>query len=158
MTLVAPTEIGMSCRSLDSLLAFYVSAFSFTLISRIDVPAALSMLTPLGDHGYTVARLQSPFGERLKLLSPSSRASNSDKDRPARNILEAAHTIFITFIVTDLEASRDRAILLGAAAMGDAVQIRPDLRIAFLRDPEGNYLELAEYADVRDYRPDLRDI
>lgn len=155
MTLAAPTEIGIACRSIDTLLDFYRSAFSFELISRIAVPAALSALTPLDDHGYTVVRLQSPFGERLKLLSPAMTPSRKDQPRPAQNILQAANAVFITFIVDDLSAVRERAIQLGATAMGEAVQVRPELHIAFLQDPEGNYLELAEYADVRRYRGDV---
>lgn len=154
-TLVAPTEIGMTCQSIDTLLQFYVSAFSFTLISRIDVPARAAALTPLSQCGYTVVRLQSPFGERLKLLSPASLVSYRASTRPSENILDGAHTIFITLIVADLTATRDRAIALGATAMGDNVHIRPDLRIGFLCHPEGNYLELAEYAKVSDYRADL---
>lgn len=155
MHLVAPIEIGIACCRIDLLTAFYMSACSFTLVSRISVPAALSAQTPLGSQGYTVVRLQSRFGERLKLLSPTSNQPGCRQQRPASNIIDGANTTFLTFIVDDLAAARSRAIGLGATALGEAVQIRPDLCIAFLCDPEGNYIELAEYHDVRDYRPDL---
>ena len=37
----------------------------------------------------------------------------------------------------------------------DAVPIREGITAIFVRDPEGNFLEFVEYADLASYRPDL---
>lgn len=155
MTIVAPVEIGISCFNIDEMIKFYSSAFSFDLINEISVPANASKGLIFCDAGYRVARLQAPFGERIKLLSPNGPHPGTGKPRKAINILREPHTVFITLIVNDIEAVLNLAITLGATAMGSAVRIRPDLCIAFMQDPEENYIELAQYDNIHLYRPDL---
>jgi hypothetical protein len=155
MTIIAPTEIGISCLNIDEMINFYTSSFSFSLISKILVPADASKGEIFSDSGYSVARLQAPFGERLKLLSPNDANSNTLKPRKSLNILKEPHTTFITLIVNDIETVLAFAITLGATAMGVAVRLRPDLCISFMQDPEGNYIELAQYDDISNYRPDI---
>jgi len=156
MTMTAPTEIGIACRDIDTLAQFYVCAFGFTFISRIDVAARPLADLPLSDTAYTVVRLQSPFGERLKLLSAHVAYRPSAQQRPARNLLGTANTSFLTVIVADLAATAQQAMRCGATMLGETVRIRPDLDIVFLQDPEGNYLEVAQYGDIRCYRADLQ--
>lgn len=156
MTIIAPIEIGISCFNIDEMIKFYSSAFSFDLINEISVPADASKGTIFCDAGYCVARLQAPFGERIKLLSPNGANPDTSKPRTTINILREPHAMFITLIVNDIEAVLNFAITLGATSMGSAVRIRPDLCIAFMQDPEGNYIELAQYDDIYLYRPDLR--
>jgi hypothetical protein len=81
---------------------------------------------------------------------------HANQIRSPVNILKEPHTMFVTLIVEDIEATSNRAIALGATAMSSGSKIRPDLSIAFIQDPEGNYIELAQYDDIFRYRPDLR--
>lgn len=155
MSVVAPLEIGIACTDLEGMVAFYVSAFSLELVSKTAVPGAVSKQSILSDTGYSVARLQSPFGERVKLLCANGAARGAGRGRNPVNILQEANTVFLTFIVADIAATVQHAVTLGASAIGQVVKIRPDLSIAFLLDPEGNYLELAQYDDIGQYRPDL---
>lgn len=111
---------------------------------------------PLSDDGYTVSRLQTPFGERLKLLGSNGARAAACKVRKSKNILKESNTSFMTFILNDIKATTGRAISFGATSMGSIVKIRPDLVIVFMLDPEGNYIELAQYDDISQYRPDLR--
>ena len=36
------------------------------------------------------------------------------------------------------------------------IEVRPGTYLAFCRDPEGNVLEIVQYADIAAYRPDLQ--
>jgi lactoylglutathione lyase len=155
VAIVAPTEIGISCFNIDELIAFYVSAFSFSLVNKIVAPAVHAGGSIFCDGGYAVARLQAPFGERLKLLAPNNPPVDAARIRHATNILNAPHTVFLTFIVDDIEKASQLALECGAVSMAAPVRIRPDLCIALIQDPQGNYIELAQYDDIALYRPDL---
>ncbi|GGC60784.1 hypothetical protein GCM10011396_04650 [Undibacterium terreum] len=141
------------------MVAFYSTVFSFRLISDIPVLASTVAATIFSDTGYRVVRLQAPFGERLKLLAAnevSGEATGKTQQRASGNIIKAANTSFITFIVDDIATALQRALAHGATLAHDAAKIRPDLSIALLLDPEGNYLELAQYNDISQYRPDVQ--
>ncbi|WP_394778609.1 VOC family protein [Undibacterium sp.] len=155
--LAAPMETGLCCTGIDTMAGFYISAFLFEKISDIAVPGAVPGAQFFSNSGYRVVRLQTPFGERLKLLAANSAATSTDTGAPlpSSNILEKKNTAFLTFIVSDIAASLQRAIELGAMAMGSIAEIRPGLSIVLVRDPEGNCLELAQYNDIGLYRPDL---
>ncbi|MFJ9534767.1 VOC family protein [Herbaspirillum sp. NPDC101396] len=155
MAILAPTEIGMSCINIDELITFYVSAFSFSLVNKIVAPPVPAGGSLFCDAGYAVARLQAPFGERLKLLAPSNPTVHAPRSRAATNILREPRAAFLTFIVDDIDEASQLALECGAASLAAPVRIRPDLRIALLQDPEGNYIELAQYDDISLYRPDL---
>ena len=155
MAIVAPTEIGISCFNIDELIAFYISAFSFSLVNKIVAPAVRAGDSLFCDAGYAVARLQAPFGERLKLLAPNNPPVEAMRKRHASRILQEPHVAFLTFIVDDIEEALQLALEYGAASLAAPVRIRPDLRIALIQDPEGNYIELAQYDDISLYRADL---
>jgi len=38
---------------------------------------------------------------------------------------------------------------------GEKFEVRDGVDIAFVKDPEGNCIELVEYADISVYRPEL---
>jgi catechol 2,3-dioxygenase-like lactoylglutathione lyase family enzyme len=65
--------------------------------------------------------------------------------------------MYLTFIVADVNAAIARLRAAGVSCMtGDErVQSRHGLYIAFVRDPEGNVVELVQYDDMAAYRPDL---
>ena len=156
MRMAAPLEVGICCRNLEQLIAFYTDILGLTLINTVEVPAEKAAAAHLSDVAYRVARLQTERGERIKLLQP---AAPPAAPPPAFRILDRAGTAYLTFIVPDLRSTLARLLQAGMAiATGTApVEVRDGTWLVFGRDPEGNVLEFVEYRDVTDYRPDLKD-
>lgn len=154
MRMVAPLEIGICCQDLDRLADFYTGVLGCELVSDVEVPPDKAREAALSDGGYRVARIQTPWGERLKLLQP-----RPAPDSPAKTrwILDRRNTAYLTFIVDDLQRMIARLAEAGVEMLtGDErVEVRPQTYLAFARDPEGNVLEFVEYGDIATYRPDL---
>ncbi len=155
MKMLAPMEVGICCSDLDRLAPFYVEVLGFSHVSTLEVPADAVAKTGLGVSGYRVARLQSPYGERLKLLEPAEPPRMTPIEE---SLLSRRNAVYLTFIVEDLEAVIERLKQAGVGFLkGDqAVSPRPGLRLVFVRDPEGNLLEFVTYDDLDSYRPDLK--
>lgn len=155
MKMTAPMEVGLTVRDLPTMRAFYEDALGFSFVSEFHVPPAKAREAGMSAGGYTVIRLQTPYGERIKLLRPDiAPAARAD---PADNILDRADASYLTFIVDDIEGVVARLIAGGAEPMtGDEpVEVRPGTFLSFLRDPEGHIIEIVLYADIVGYRPDL---
>jgi len=152
--MVAPLEVGLCCADLDSLAAFYVEVLGFTQVNVLTIPPEKAAGTALCDAGYRVTRLQSPYGERVKLLQPAVPPATR---APTARILDERNAAYLTFIVDDLQATLDRLLARGMEVMtGTRMhEVRPGTFLVFARDPEGNILEFVHYADLAAYRPDL---
>ncbi|MEX0759839.1 MAG: VOC family protein [Tistlia sp.] len=154
MKMVAPLEVGICCRDLDRLAEFYTRFLGCERVTDLEVPAEKARPSALSDGAYRVLRLQTPWGERLKLLQPAA-----PPEAAARTpwVLGGQGIVYLTFIVEDLRATIARLSEAGADFLtGDApVEVRPQTFLAFLRDPEGNVLEFVEYGSLSDYRSDL---
>ena len=123
-------------------------------INEHQVPAEKSTPAGMAKDGYRVARLQTSWGERLKLIQPVTRAAGAE---PAEWILGRRGIAYITFIIDDLNAMIARLKAAGVAFLSgkERVEVRPGTFLSFIRDPEGNVLEFVEYSDIREYRSDL---
>lgn len=154
LDMAAPLEVGLCCADLDRLLEFYVGVLGLALVNRVTVPADKAAATGLSPHGYEVARLQTPYGERLKLLQP---AAPPQVAGATAAILDRRNASYLTFIVRDLAGLAARLAERGVAfdSQPAPMEVRPGTWLAFFRDPEGNVLELVEYDDLAQYRPDL---
>lgn len=154
MKMTAPMEIGICCDDLDSLQSFYVNVVGCEPINQHQVPAEKSAPAGMAENGYRVARIQTPWGERLKLIQPATRAEGAE---PAEWILGRRGIAYITFIIDDLNAMIARLKAAGVTFLSgeERVEVRPGTFLSFIRDPEGNVLEFVEYSDVREYRADL---
>lgn len=156
MKMTAPMEVGLTVRDLPVMRAFYEAALGFSFVSEFHVPPARAREAALSEGGYTVVRLQTPYGERVKLLCPDT----APAARPGVSgaILDRADSSYLTFIVDDIEAVAARLIAGGAEPMtGEKpVEVRPGTFLSFLRDPEGHIVEIVQYADIASYRPDLQ--
>lgn len=154
MKMVAPIEIGICCSDLDRLMKFYVGVLDCKPINEHQVPPEKCRSAALAENGYRVARIQTPWGERLKLLQPVT----TPEQAPATEwILSRRGITYITFIVDDLNAIITRLKTAGVDFLTgtERVEVRPGTFLSFIRDPEGNVLEFVEYGDIREYRPDL---
>ncbi|NYT64490.1 VOC family protein [Alcaligenaceae bacterium] len=153
--MTAPLEVGIACRDLAGLRNFYEDLLGFTFISEFVVPADKSEPSGLSADGYTVVRLQTSYGERIKLLAPNVPVTATGA--PAY-ILDQPGAIYLTFIVADINAAIKRLLDAGTKFMtgNERVEVRPGVYLAFCRDPEGNVLELVQYEDIASYRADLQ--
>ena len=149
----APLEVGICVADLDRMVEFYVDGLGCTEQMRFPIPTMVSAPTGMGSDGFVMAWLQTPWGERIKLLGPE--ATPVPAERRA-HLTERQGLAYLSFYVTDLASLIDRLVALGASAVseGPTVDLGP-LHIAFVADPEGNVLELIEHDDIASYRPDL---
>ncbi|WP_203227968.1 VOC family protein [Roseovarius dicentrarchi] len=155
MKMTAPMEIGLTVKDLPAMLDFYRDAFGLTVEADVTVPAPKADQAALSAGGYRVVRLQTPWGERIKLLAPD--LTPSDMPAPGAHILDQHPASYVTFIVDDIKSVTARAVAAGARLMtgDDPVEVRPGTYLVFLRDPEGHIVEIVQYADIHAYRPDL---
>lgn len=152
MKMLAPLEIGIAVRDLAGMTDFYVRVLGCSKISEINVPADKTRINGLSVDGCTIVRIQTPYGERIKLLS----APSTQPGAHGQWLLARAGLAYMTFIIEGIGAWCERLKAQGVALASDApVENRPGLRVLFFRDPEGNVLELVEYKDIASYRPDL---
>ncbi|SEJ92765.1 VOC family protein [Achromobacter sp. NFACC18-2] len=154
LSMTVPMEVGICCADLDAQLAFYTGVMGLALVNRVTVPADKARATGLTQHGYDVARLQTPYGERIKLLQPAVPPEPAVRGAA---ILDRQGAAYLTFIVRDLpgvvRALQAKGVVFDSAPA--PMEVRPGTWLAFFRDPEGNVLELVEYDDPAAYRPDL---
>ncbi|MEN4922640.1 VOC family protein [Achromobacter spanius] len=152
--MTVPMEVGICCADLEAQLAFYTGVIGLKLVNRVTVPADKARATGLTQHGYDVARLQTPYGERIKLLQPAVAPEPAVRGAA---ILDRQGAAYLTFIVRDLpgvvRALESKGVVFDSAPA--PMEVRPGTWLAFFRDPEGNVLELVEYDDPAAYRPDL---
>lgn len=155
MKMISPLEVGLGVRDLPRMRHFYESALGCRFVSEVAVPAGKARQAALSDGGYTVVRLQTSHGERIKLLAPVNLPAAVARSGP---ILDWPNACYLTFIVADIEAA-----IAGLQAHGvefltgpERVEVRPGTFLSFCSDPEGNLLELVQYADIHGYRADLK--
>jgi len=162
INMIVPLEVGIACRDLPRLRAFYQDVMGFQFVSEIVVPAAKAAPSALSADGYTVVRLQTPYGERVKLLAPNTPPAPAAESAatPAEYILDKSNASYLTFIVDDIDAAIATLLKAGSRFLTgkERVEARPGVYLAFCEDPEGNVLELVEYTDIEAYRPDLTDL
>jgi catechol 2,3-dioxygenase-like lactoylglutathione lyase family enzyme len=153
MKMMAPLEIGIAVRDLAGMTAFYADILGFRHVSEVNVPPDKSRLNGLSQDGCTVVRLQTSYGERIKLLAAPSTAAPAHE----RWLLARAGLAYVTLIIEEIDDwcawLKEKGVKLASDA---PVENRPGLRVLFFQDPEGNVLELVEYADLAAYRPDLK--
>lgn len=152
--MTAPLEVGIGCRDLATMRHFYEETLGLRFVSEGRAPEAVARTFRLARSSTVVVRLQTSYGERIKLIAPDEPATLPE--RHGEFVLDQPNVSYLTFIVADVNAAIRRLRDAGIECMtGDErVQSRPGLYVAFLRDPEGNVVELVQYDDVASYRQD----
>lgn len=148
MRMTAPLEVGMTVKDLARVRAFYEGVLGLSFVSDAVVSPENSTKARLSDHGYRVVRLQTQTGERIKLLAPNRPpAPRSDK---TGQLLDHHSTIYLTFIIDDINATVTAALAAGATLLNaePKTEMRPGIFLAFLRDPEGHVIELVQHEDI----------
>lgn len=155
INMIVPLEVGIACRDLPKLRRFYEEVMGFNFVSEIKIGADKAAQSALSTGGYTVVRLQTNYGERIKLLAPDTPPAAAEQPK---YILDKPNASYLTFIVEDIDAAIAKLLAAGVEFMtGDKrVEVRSGVYLAFCRDPEGNVLELVQYTDIGAYRADLK--
>lgn len=155
MKMTAPLEVGLTVSDLPRMRAFYEAALGLTFVSEVYVPGPKASAAALSSCGYTALRLQTPMGERIKLIAPDEApAPRVDLEGL---ILSHQSATYITFIVDDIETVVEQVRAAGGGLLNaePVIEVRGGVLLSFLRDPEGHILEIVSYADVAAYRSDL---
>ena len=154
LKMIAPFEMGICVDDLENMIAFYGDVLGFKLISKIDVPADKSNEAGFTSGGYTIVRMQTNYGERIKLVRPVTLPHSRTS---GKEVLSKKGNVFLTFIVEDLKhtVSRIKDTDAPIRTQGSIMGVRDGVFLSIIDDPEGNHLEFVEYRDITNYRPDL---
>jgi lactoylglutathione lyase len=154
LRMVAPLEPGIVCMDIDRMFTFYTEVLGLKFATDAEAAPEMSTKFGTGPHGFRIIRLQTPYGERIKLIQPKKTVL---KQREVPEwVFERQGIAYITFIIVDVQevVTRLKKHRVNLVSEG-LVEIRKGINAIFARDPEGNFLEFVEYADLASYRPDL---
>ena len=154
LKMVSPLEPGIVCVDLERMLSFYTEVLGLKFATDAEASAEMSAEFGTGPHGFRIIRLQTPYGERIKLIQPK-KVSLKQNEVP-KWVFERQGIAYITFVIVDVQEVALRLKKFGVELMSaDPIEIRKGITAIFAKDPEGNFLEFVEYADLASYRPDL---
>jgi catechol 2,3-dioxygenase-like lactoylglutathione lyase family enzyme len=154
--MVAPLEPGIVCADIESMLRFYSELLGFEMVSDAEATAEMSAQFGASPFGYRIVRLQTPCGERIKLVQTKGPAK-LERVLP-KWIFERNGLAYLTFIVSDVGEVAARLRANGVRLINqEPMEVRKGFHALFASDPEGNYVEFVQYADLASYRPDLQD-
>jgi catechol 2,3-dioxygenase-like lactoylglutathione lyase family enzyme len=152
--MTVPLEPGIVCANIDPMLEFYTGVLGLKLVGDAEATPELSERFGATPHGYRIVRLQTSYGERIKLVQPKQ-----DAPRPQavpRWVYERHGLAYLTFVIADVRDAVKHLRAHGVKLVSDGpVEVRPGVLALYFLDPEGNYLEFVEYPDLAAYRPDL---
>ena len=152
--MATPIEPGIVCINIDRMFQFYTEVLGLKFATDAEASPEMSTEFGTGPHGFRIIRLQTPYGERIKLIQPKQTVL---KKSPVPDwVFERQGITYITFVVVDVQEVTLRLKKYAVELMSkDPVEIREGITAIFAKDPEGNFLEFVEYADLASYRPDL---
>ena len=152
--MVAPLEPGIVCIDIDGMLDFYTRVLGLTLMSDAEATPEMSAIFGAAPHGFRIIRMQTPYGERVKLVQ--MRNGHPQKIQSPEWVFERQGLAYITFIVDNIDEVTERLSSYGVKLVRpEPVEVRKGFVALFAEDPEGNFVEFVEYDDISTYRPDL---
>jgi lactoylglutathione lyase len=154
LRMVAPLEPGIICADIEKMLRFYVEVLGLDMVSDAEASPQMSSEFKAAPSGYRIVRLQTPYGERIKLVQTSglSRVAN---ERSTWTFGRCGLT-YLSFVVADIDEVASRLRVNAATFVNqEPMEVREGFHALFVTDPENNYLEFVQYADLAAYRPDL---
>ena len=154
LKMVVPMEPGIVCNDIDRMLKFYVGVLGLRVVADANTTPEMSKSFGATPHGYRIVRLQTPYGERIKLVQPNKQAP---KPEPVPQWVYERHGFaYLTFVIADMKDVVKRLKEHGVKLVSEEpVEVRKGVFALYSLDPEGNYVEFVEYPDVPSYRPDL---
>ncbi len=141
-------HISITARSADSLAAFYISAFD---CQEMRPPRRLSGEVVSRGNGLPDSVIYSiwlRFPEQdMPFLELLEYDTSADRVAPRVDEIGLGH---LAFGVTDIASSMDRVLTAGGTALGQVTNFGTEdapLLIVYMRDCEGNILELEQSAN-----------
>ena len=153
LKMVAPLEPGIVCIDMERMLKFYTEVLGLKLVSDAETTPEMSTKFRATPYGYRIVRMQTPYGERVKLVQP--------KVPPVQNpvpewVYQRHGLAYFTFIIDNMSEMVARLKAYKVKLVSDGpVEVRPGVFALYTLDPEGNYVEFVEFPDIAAYRPDL---
>ena len=71
LKMVVPLEPGIVCIDIDRMLKFYTGVLGLKLVADAKTTPELSKRFGATPYGYRIVRLQTPYGEKIKLVQPN---------------------------------------------------------------------------------------
>src|ERR1700721_3493544 len=100
LKMAAPLEPGIVCIDIDRMLSFYTEVLGLYFATDAEALPEMSSRFKTGPDGFRIIRLQTSYGERIKLVQPKKVALVQS---PVPEWVFARQGIsHLTFIVTDL--------------------------------------------------------
>ena len=154
LKMTAPLEPGIVCNDIERMLEFYVGVLGLNLVADASTTPEMSRRLGGTPHGYRIVRLQTPYGERIKLVQP---AKQPPKPNPVPEWLYERHGLaYLTFVIEGIGGVaahlKEQGVKLTSA---EPIEVRKGVLALYSIDPEGNFIEFVEYPDIASYRPDL---
>src|ERR1700733_5210121 len=154
LKMAAPLEPGIVCIDIDRMLSFYTKVLGLQFATDAEAFPEMSSRFKTGPDGFRIIRLQTSYGERIKLVQP--RKMTLAQSPVPEWVFARQGIAYFTFIVSDLNEIMVRLKEYEVKQMSEEpVEIRKGITAIFVCDPEGNFLEFVEYANLNAYRPDL---
>ncbi len=154
LRMVAPLEPGIVCIDIDRMFNFYNGVLGLRFATDAEATPEMSTKFGTGPNGFRIIRLQTPYGERIKLIQPKKTVLKQSEIPDW--VFERQGIAYITFVIVDVHEVVTRLKKHGVGLVSEGpVEIREGITAIFARDPEGNFLEFVQYADLASYRPDL---
>jgi len=122
---------------------FYTRVFGCEEVRRADIPAELSRAIAVAEDGYENVWLSFPGGKIVKLVRPKTAPAQS----PSRAFAsETTGIAYFTLYCDDIDAAIASAVEQGAKLVSEPklAEASNPVRLAFLRDPEGNVFEFVQ--------------
>lgn len=154
LKMATPVEVGIVCADIDRMIAFYTDVLGLRLVGDAEASPEMSRKFGATPDGFRIVRLQTPYGERIKLVQPKKVLPKLTAS--PEYVFERQGTAYITFVIVDIQDVTKRLKGNGTKLMSaEPVEIRKGVIALFAEDPEGNFVEFVEYPDLASYRPDL---
>lgn len=134
-------HVGLTVGDLEAAIDWYARALDLSEESRFEIPAV----------DLRGVMMISPTRYRLELLERNGPRPASQANGPVRaGLLHGCGYGHMCLDVEDVDAAYEELMAAGAAdRMSPRPSPEPDVRMAFVADPEGNLIELRDRAAVR---------
>ena len=134
---------GFVVRDLDRAVEFYRDVMGLTVTRTAERDGGpITQVVGYDDAHLRVALMQIGDSHTLELIQYIS-PLGSERPSDERNHLGAAH---LAFTVDDIDQTHGQLVARGAQGLNPPAQVAPGRKACYLRDPEGNWIELLELA------------
>src|ERR1700692_5009482 len=100
LRMATPIEPGIVCINIDRMFQFYTEVLGLKCATDAEASPEMSTEFGTGPDGFRIIRLQTPYGERIKLVQPKKMSLQQSKV-PAW-VFARPGIAYLTFIVPDV--------------------------------------------------------